>query len=164
MLPYHISMYWANHTYVQKILNANISLPRSCTCSLVTISRLPWFFRYTTHRRIRLIPLTKAEANVYQLNMVEYQCASMLMIHIHGVVLICVSAYTNRKPAPHFTVFQYILVLFLGAVSCASDNARNLRPKKDHRAIVTSVKPTNMPGFRKLFLPSRILSPCGVIQ
>ncbi len=45
MFPYQINMNWENHMYVQKILNANMYLPRSCKCSIVTNGKYPLSFK-----------------------------------------------------------------------------------------------------------------------
>jgi hypothetical protein len=52
------------------------------------------------------MPVTKAEAQEYQENIVEYQCTSMLMIHIQGEVLIWVRPYTIRKRPEKVTLRQ----------------------------------------------------------
>ena len=52
------------------------------------------------------MPATKVLANVYQLYMVEYQCASMLISHNQGMVDITVKRKPydeNAPPKPYFS-------------------------------------------------------------
>src|SRR3972149_11919108 len=39
IFAYQISMYWQNQMYIQNVLKANSSLPRSCKCSWVRMPR-----------------------------------------------------------------------------------------------------------------------------
>src|SRR6478752_2964271 len=50
-----------------------------------------------TYKVINAIPATKVEANVYQLYMVLYQCASILISHNQGVVDITVKPNQTRN-------------------------------------------------------------------
>src|ERR1700694_1035313 len=52
------------------------------------------------------MPATKVLANVYQLYMVEYQCASRLMSHSHGMEDSTVRANSTMKTAAHTVLFQ----------------------------------------------------------
>src|SRR6185312_933183 len=85
IFAYHCNMNWANHKYVQKIEKANMYFPKSWMCSLFTNSSWPRFLKYITKSVIRAIPDTNELPKVYQLYMVLYQCASILMSHSHGM-------------------------------------------------------------------------------
>src|SRR5262245_23861226 len=96
--------------------NANINLPISCRCSSFANSRYPLFFMYITNTAINAMPDTQLLANVYQLYMVLYQCASILISHSQGTVDITVNANHTMKIAAHTVFFQ---MNFLPAsVSC----------------------------------------------
>src|SRR5215218_8479971 len=86
--------------------NANMNFPRSCKCSSFAYSRYPLFFRKTTNNVISAIPATKVDAKVYQLYMVEYQCALMLMSHNQGIEDNTDNANNTIKMAAHTVLVQ----------------------------------------------------------
>src|SRR5687767_12060328 len=121
-----------------------MNLPRSCRCSSLVSSRYPWFFRYITNRVISATPATKVLANVYQLYMVEYQCASILISHSQGTVDITVNTNHTMNNAAH-TVFLKIYLrpasmLGNGLLSSSRDNWRILRPSTIHSPMVSMVQ------------------------
>jgi hypothetical protein len=75
---------------------ANINLPTSCRCSSFVKGRCPWFLRKIINSAIKARPDTKVEAKVYQLYIVLYQCASILINQSQGMVDITVRAKTNK--------------------------------------------------------------------
>src|SRR5450755_979325 len=113
-------------------------------------------------------PPTNVLAKVYQLYMVEYQCASMLISHNQGMVEATVSANHTRNKAAH-TVFLKMYRLPLstsgrGLLSSSRERLLILYPSTIHRPMVRMVHITKKPGFRKALLPSNFSSPFGVSQ
>src|SRR3712207_3076548 len=64
------------------------------------------FFKKTTNRVMRAIPATKELAKVYQLYMVEYQCASRLISQSQGMDDSTVRAKSTINIAAHTVLFQ----------------------------------------------------------
>src|SRR3569833_3171421 len=132
---------------------ANINLPRTCRCSWLVASRYPLFLRYTTNKAIRLMPDTNELANAYQLYLVLYQFASMLIIHNQGTVEPTVKAnQTIKRDA--VTVFLQIKLLptswFCSAAASASLLSLRIRtPSRLHRPIASSVQIRKKVGFKK---------------
>src|SRR5450631_337610 len=99
------------------------------------------------------MPATNVLAKVYQLYMVEYQCASILINH-------------NQNKAAH-TVFLKIYFLPLstsgnGFSSSSRERALILYPNTIHKPMVRMVHITKKLAFRKTLLPFSILSCPGV--
>src|SRR4030095_12575919 len=114
------------------------------------------------------MPATKVLANVYQLYMVEYQCASMLISHSQGMVEATVNANHTRYKAAH-TVFlkMYFLPLSVSGKGFSSSSREIfliLYPNTIHRPMVSMVQTTKKLAFRKTLLPFSILSLPGVSQ
>src|SRR5688572_8080133 len=97
-------------------------------------------------------PDTQVLAKVYQLYMVENQCASMLMSHSQGVVEPTLRAKITAKP-PHHTVFLHSRRRPLSGersqLSSCSDILRSFTVKKAHRPIVMMVAVVKKPLLRK---------------
>ena len=132
--------------------NANMNFPRSCKCSSFVSSRYPWFFRYITNMAINEQPATNVLAHVYQLYIVEYQCASILISQSHGMVDITVRAKTNNYIADH-TVFVQVKLFpsstVIGLLSMSRVRRRILIPISDHNPTVNKVHTTKNPLLRK---------------
>src|ERR1700692_1312411 len=107
----------------------------------------------TTNKAINATPATKVLANVYQLYMVLYQCASILINHNHGIDDITVNAKTTMNNAAHTVLFH---IYFLPSSIEASGLSSRLResflifhPNNDHDAMVKIVQPAKKVLFRK---------------
>lgn len=107
-------------------------------------------------------PDTNVLANVYQLYMVLYQWASMLISHNQGMEDITVSAKTiiNRAAATVFLNWNlYFCCAFSnGASSVWREILRMRQPKKDQRITVSTVVMVKKVGFKNPFLKSKTLS------
>src|SRR5450432_4377377 len=115
---------------------------------------------------MRDMPATNVLAKVYQLYMVEYQCASILINHNQGIVEATVNANHTRNKAAH-TVFLKIYFLPLstsgnGFSSSSRERALILYPNTIHKPMVRMVHITKKLAFRKTLLPFSILSCPGV--
>src|SRR4028119_1153204 len=109
---------------------------------------------------INATPATQVLANVYQLYMVEYQCASMLINHNHGTVDITVRANQTKKIAAQTVLFQ--MYFFLSSKVCKPplsiwrDSLRILIPSTLHNPMASIVQIVKNPILRKGVLPFRI--------
>ena len=108
------------------------------------------------------MPATNELANVYQLYMVLYQCASILMSHSQGMDDITVNAKTIINKAAHTVFFQIYFfpssIVFNGFSSRLLERLLIFHPSKDHATIVNTVQKTKNPLLRKLDLASNIAS------
>src|SRR6476620_7490583 len=106
-------------------------------------------------------PDTHVLANVYQLYMVEYQCASMLISHNHGVVDMIVSANQIIYTAAHIVFFQIYLLpssTVKGPLSASREIFLTLNPKILQSPIVRIVQMVKNGTFRNGFFPFKISS------
>src|SRR5678810_482858 len=130
--------------------NANMNFPRSCKCSSLVSSRYPWFFFFITNMASNEQPATNVLAHVYQLYIVEYQCASILISQSQGMVDITVRAKTNKYMADH-TVFIQVKLFpsstVIGLSSMSRVRRRTLIPISDHKDTVNNVQTTKKPLF-----------------
>src|SRR5215469_8488803 len=101
-------------------------------------------------------PDTKVLANVYQLYIVENQCAFRLISHSQGVTEATVNPNQTMKSA-HQTVFLKIYFLpsvtVSGVSSMLRDICRSFQPRKDQSPMVRIVQVIKNPTLRKPFLP-----------
>src|SRR4051794_27805440 len=113
-------------------------------------------------------PATKLLAKLYQLYMVENQCALMLINQSHGVVEATVKAYHTIYNAAQTVVLKIYLLpastLGSGLLSSSRELRRICHPSPIHKPIVSTVQTVKNVGLRNPLLPSRIGSPCGVSQ
>src|SRR5678809_304020 len=105
-----------------------------------------------TNKVIRATPDTNVLAKVYQLYIVLYQCASMLISHNHGIVDITVSANTNRYDADqtvfvHWNFFPSSTLIFPASV--LKDKFLIFLPSKDQSVIVSTVQMVKNVLFKK---------------
>src|SRR5436190_8683962 len=140
--------------------NANINFPTSCKCSSVTYGNCPLFFKNTRKIAIKDSPATKVLAKVYQLNMVLYQCASILIIHNHGIV------EPTDKPKITMYIEAYKIFFFIHlspasksivpASSLSKLNERIFLPRIHQRKIMMALNTEKKTGLRNPFLPFKI--------
>src|ERR1051326_2648727 len=97
-------------------------------------------------------PATNVLAQVYQLYMVEYHFASMLMSHSHGIDDITVNPKNSIYKAAQ-TVFVQVNLFPSSTVkdllSMLRDNCRILAPIKYQRETVSNVHTVKNPLFKK---------------
>src|SRR5688572_19651433 len=97
------------------------------------------------------MPATKELAKLYQLNMVEYQCASMLINHNQGMEDIIVRANSTIYPAAQTVFFQMYFFpssTLNGASSMLRDSWRIFLPNHHHPTIVMMVHTVKKVGFK----------------
>src|SRR4051812_16480959 len=88
--------------------------------------------------------------------MVEYQCASMLISHIQGVVDITVRAnhtIYNAAQTVLFHVYLFFCSRSMGPASVSSDSFRIFRPSKVQRPMVRIVQIVKNGWFRNGVFP-----------
>src|ERR1700730_16208599 len=106
-----------------------------------------------TNRVIRAIPATKVLANVYQLYMVLYQCASTLINQSHGIEDMTVNAKTTIKIAAQTVLFQIYFfpssIEARGLSSMLRESFLIFQPNNDHATMVKMVQPVKKVLFRK---------------
>ena len=140
-----------------------MNFPRSCKCSSLVSSRYPLFLRKYKYIEINASPATKVLPNVYQLYMVEYHFASILMSHNQGMDDMTVNAKkTMYKAAQTVFVQVYFLpssVFANGLSSILRESLLIFLPNNDHAAIVKIVQKVKKPLFKKPDLPSNTSSP-----
>src|SRR5680860_899640 len=99
MLAYQISMNCPNQRYVQKILKANINLPRSCKWLSFTKGKRPFPFKNTVTMAIVVMADTNIEAKMYHANRALYQCGVSDMNQSQDMVASVVIKNTKKKTA-----------------------------------------------------------------
>src|SRR4030095_10904690 len=107
---------------------------------------------------MRANPDTKVLAKVYQLYMVENQCASILISQSQGMVEATVSAKNTMKMSAQMELVQRNFVpssCVMGS-SDLFDNCLIFQPTKDQVPNVTSVHMKKKVGFRNPFLKFRM--------
>src|SRR5437763_12964852 len=95
---------------------------------------------------------TKVEAKVYQLYIVEYQCALRLMSQNRGMEDITVSAKSTMNKAAQTVLSQIYLLpcsTFNGVLSMLREMLRILRPSRDQPTSVMMVHTVKKPLLRK---------------
>ncbi len=110
---------------------------------------------------ISAMPATNVLANVYQLYMVLYQCASILISHNQGIEDITVNEKNTMKMADHTVLSQiyfFASSLFNGLSSILRDILRNLAPSKLQPTRVMMVQTIKNPLFKNPALCNNILS------
>src|SRR5687768_16512081 len=98
-------------------------------------------------------PATKLLANVYQLYMVEYQCALRLISHSQGMDDITVSANNTMKIAAHTVLFQIYFLL------SPSDNLRSSMLVESERIFLPSSHDPTMVMMVQMVKNSRFRNP-----
>src|SRR5687768_3243131 len=110
------------------------------------------------------MPATNVLANVYQLYMVEYQCASMLINHNQGTVDITVKANHTMNNAAHTVVLKIYRrpasTLGSGLLSISLDTLRIFHPSTVHPTMVSTVHITKKVVFKNGVFPFKIASCC----
>src|SRR5687767_7347810 len=113
------------------------------------------------YKAISDIPATKVLAKLYQLYIVEYQCASILINQSHGVTDITVSANQTRNIAAQTVFFQIYAflssLLFKGLSSSSRDSLRILKPRMLQKPMVSIVHTVKNVIFRNPLFPFRML-------
>ena len=106
-------------------------------------------------------PATKVLANVYQLYMVLYQCASILISQSQGIDDITVNAKNTMNKAAHTVLFQIYFFLssrFNGLSSRLRESFLIFQPSNDQPAMVITVQTAKNPLFKKPDLCDSIAS------
>src|SRR5882672_5767709 len=107
------------------------------------------------------MPATNVLANVYQLYIVLYQCASILINHSQGMDDITVNAKNTMNKAAHTVFFQiYFFPASIdnGLSSMLRESFLIFRPSKDQPAIVMMVHTAKNPLFRNPDLYNNVSS------
>src|SRR5829696_3358044 len=107
---------------------------------------------YTTNSVINAIPATKDEAKVYQLYMVEYQCASILINHNHGIDDKTVRPNNTAKTAAQTVLSQMYFFPSAndkGLLSISLERERIFLPRSHQPTIVIIVQTAKNVLFRK---------------
>ena len=86
--------------------NANMNFPKVVNVFIIGVFQVAMVLQVNNKHSITDMPDTQVLAKVYQLYMVEYQWASMLISQSQGVVDITVSANQTINNAAHTVFFQ----------------------------------------------------------
>src|SRR2546423_14956512 len=107
------------------------------------------------------MPATKVLAKVYQLYIVEYQWALILISQSQGIDDITVKAKNTIYNAAQTVLFQinfFPSSMLNDLLSILRESFRILRPSNDHSTIVSTVHTVKNPLFKKPDFHSRTLS------
>ena len=105
------------------------------------------------------MPATNVLANVYQLYMVENQCALILISHNHGTVEATVNANQNiytEDQTVFLKIYFFPSSIVKGVSSISREIWRIFIPSTVHKPIVNVVQVIKKVGLRNPFFPFNI--------